>query len=456
MNFEYKHFRNLGMKLKSLTVILFSLTSSLVVANESTSKYEPKSIADNAFFKDTKIVLSTKNYWKYLKEEAENPKTVHNAWGHGVAVSYQSGYLADFISLNADFYRAFRLAASDHFASRGVLYNKGNKAKSSNAGGYTKIGQRYVKLKAKVADVNLNGNIGWHTMKNFGVISNTTRLSPTTYQGYSATLNYGEVTLKGAYITHSISRDSPDKKQFKSRDGKHTIDYIATGDISLKNKFYSAEYAIGESKDYLRRQIFLGSIKPIDKLTIGTQLYFTKSLNNYKKMALSKRYFDKHANHYAADVKWQDDKWGAKIGIAYTDAKKGQGQLGYYHRHMSSHSRGTFMSMTQAGEDYLRHGERALSTIIDYKLYPDLTLGLTANYGEFKFRHTTVRSSEFNLFTSWIPTNNSLKGLTLWGMVGPGWSYKHKNRTPILRNGKSQTAPFLGAEFIAEYRFNLL
>lgn len=111
------------------------------------------------------MTLSLKNYWKYLKEEETEPKKVHNAWGQGVAVDYQSGYFADIIGFDATYYGAIKLGASDYFNSRGVLYNNGSGNKKSNAEGFSKFGQRNMKLKYQLADLNLNARWGWQMMK---------------------------------------------------------------------------------------------------------------------------------------------------------------------------------------------------------------------------------------------------------------------------------------------------
>lgn len=49
------------------------------VANEQNSVVD--TLAENVFFQDAKIDLSTRNYWKYLKEDESQPKEVHAAWG---------------------------------------------------------------------------------------------------------------------------------------------------------------------------------------------------------------------------------------------------------------------------------------------------------------------------------------------------------------------------------------
>ncbi|WP_392560141.1 hypothetical protein [Orbus mooreae] len=60
-------------------IFLGLLSTSLgayAVDNPST-----KLIADDPFFKDTKIELGARNYYKYLKEDEGTSKTVHAGWG---------------------------------------------------------------------------------------------------------------------------------------------------------------------------------------------------------------------------------------------------------------------------------------------------------------------------------------------------------------------------------------
>lgn len=52
------------------------------------------------------------------------------------------------------------------------------------------------------------------------------------------------------------------------------------------------------------------------------------------------------------------DRWSNKWGIGYTDANKAN-EIGFYPRHLSKNSRGTFISMAYAGDDYMRDGVMA-------------------------------------------------------------------------------------------------
>ncbi|HEO9035222.1 OprD family outer membrane porin [Serratia nevei] len=406
------------------------------------------------FFSDSHAELSVKNYWQYLKEDAANPKEVHNAWGQGVAMSYQSGYWADFVGVNVDYYSAVKLGASDYFNTRGVLYNNGPGYSKKNATGYSKVGQRYIKLKGDMGSTALGAQVGWQMLRNYSVISTSTRLSPTAYQGWSGEVSNGGLSLRGAYVERSMDRNSPDSLRLQTNDGRY-INHLAGVELGYENKVFNSQLAYGESQNYLRRQIVRMGRKVNDKLSLGSQIYTTQALDDYKQMALSKRHFDRYANHYAVDIKWQEPLWSLKAGIARTRAPKGEGKLGFYPRHMSKNSRGTFTSMAYAGEDYMRHGETMMAAIAEYNLTPEFTAGLVGNVGQFNYQGAGVRTGEVSAFGRWVPSHPKLKNLTVFTMAGPGWSYKNANKTPILVDGHAQTAHSLSAKFIAEYRFKL-
>ncbi|MGL5698104.1 MAG: OprD family outer membrane porin [Kluyvera sp.] len=446
------------MNLTRIAAALITLGISVTVsAAENNQPQQQNSalatLAADPFFSDSHMTLSLKNYWKYLKEENANPKHVHNAWGQGVALEYQSGYFADIIGVDAVYYGAVKLGASDYFNSRGVLYNNGTGNKKSNAEGFSKFGQRNIKLKYDIADTHLNTRWGWQVLKNYGVISTSTRLSPTTYSGISGGVNNGNLTLRGAYIENSMDRNSPDKKQFQTNTGRK-INHLASGDLLWKSQHLDVQYGYGESDNYLRRHLLFTNLRPIDRLNIGTQVYATHALDEYTAMPASKRDFDNNAWHFALDATWKADRWSNKFGIGYTDAKKAN-EVGFYPRHMSKNSRGTFISMAYAGDDYLRDGELVLANMADYKLTPDLAIGLVGNIAQFNYKGNHVRTGEINAFSRWTPTDPMLNNLTVWAMFGPGWSYKMSGKTPVLTDGRYTRTHTLSSEVIIEYRFRM-
>jgi len=433
------------MKNKNYTMIAVGLMLAIPMSGYASM---------DAFINESKMDVIFKNYWKYLKEDEANPKEVHNAWGQGILADYKSGYFLDIIGFDATYYSAIKLGASDYFNTRGVLSTKGTGHHSSNATGYSKFGQRNIKLRYDLAELHLDARWGWQEIKNLGVISSSTRLSPTTYLGWRGELHYQGFTLRGAYIENSIDRNSADKKRFQTQDGKD-INHIASGDIRWKNNLLTLQYGYGESDNYLRRHLLFANLKPLPQLTLGTQIYGTYAQARYKDMAINRRDFDHDAWHFAVDAKWQGQRWSSKWGLGYTEAKK-ENRVGFYPRHMSRNSRGTFASMASAGSDYMRDGELVLSTMSDYKLTPELSLGVTANIAQFNYKNNAVRSGEISAFSRWAPTHPSLKNLSVWAIAGPGWSYKNSAKTPILTDGRYSRTHSLASEVIIEYRFGAL
>lgn len=440
------------MKINKLTIIAL-LCPALCQAQAQNTELTGQVLA-NPFFSDSSLDLSFRNYWKYLKEDGANPKTVHAAWGQGVTLDYQSGYLADIIGVDLSWYNAIKLGASDYFNSRGILYSNGSGNHKHNATGYSKIGQRYIKLKLEGEHLRFNGKAGWQMLRDYGVVTTSRRLSPTTYLGWSGDLALDNVSLRAAWLTRSLRRDSPDKTTFQTNDGRN-IDHLYSASLLYRGEALKVQYGFGESDGYLRRQLLLLDMALSPQLSAGAQIYATEALDSYQAMAASKRDFDHHARHYAVDVSWKHDRWHSKWGLGYTDASK-QDAVGFYPRHMSKNSRGTFPSMATAGEDYMRDKEWMLATMTDYRLTPELTAGLAANAGRFSYRGQHVITGEVNLYGRWTPSHPALKNLTVWAMAGPGWSYKNVKRTPIIRDGHYQRAHSLAGEVIIDYRFKLL
>lgn len=119
------------MQINTTTVAIMLLAIpvsawSATTTNGLNERDRINTVLGDPLFSQSHMNLSFKNYWKYLKEEETGPKKVHNAWGQGVAVNYQSGYFSDIIGFDATYYGAVKLGASDNFNSRGVLYNNGS------------------------------------------------------------------------------------------------------------------------------------------------------------------------------------------------------------------------------------------------------------------------------------------------------------------------------------------
>ncbi|OCG14258.1 hypothetical protein A9G24_01535 [Gilliamella sp. App6-5] len=441
------------MKIKYITMLL-GISSSLASANEITNN----SVLNNLFFKNSRFEFSTRNHWKYLKENASQPKEVHSAWGQVFTFDLKSGYLFNTIGFDITYDNVIKLGASDYFATRNLLYNDGKSYNKHHAHGFNKFTQRYAKIKLGNDVINFNGKAGWHSLKDFGVISSSKHLTRNSYLGYSGILKYDNVYFSLAYIDSTLPRESAKKLHFLTADRKKVIDNISTAEITYKDKDLTLDYSYGVAKDYLRRHVIELSYKPMQKLILGGQFYGSYALDNYNAMKQNKKEFEDHAWHYATDVEWKEEDWSIKVGLAYTDANK-HNAIGYYNRHLGKNTRARFNGLAAAGADYLRDGELVLTTVMSYDFVKDNSTGLYMNYGQFNYKHNTLKNGEINLFDIWKPTSGVFKNLSILSKVGYGWSYKTvsaSDLTPKLRHGKYQRSPTLSAETIIDYRFNLL
>lgn len=398
--------------------------------------------------------LNARNYWKYLKENESQPKEVHNAWGQAFTLNYSSGYLFDIVGFDASYSAVIKLAASDYFSTRGLLYNDGAGFDKGNASGFNKPGQRYLKLKLGDESIGLNAKAGWQVLKNYGVLTASHRLSQNSYAGYSTTLHAGHFSIDAARVTSGINRDSPNKTGFLTAD-KQPVAAIYTVGTNWKAHDLSLSLNYGEAEDYLARQVIEMSWRPEERLTIGSQIYGTRALHKYDSMRDSRKAFDDSAWHYAADVKWQEPGWSLKFGLAWTDAHKNSG-VGYYDRQIAKNMRGRFNAMTSAGADYMRDGELAFTTLGEYQFIKDVITGLQINYGQFHYKQNTIRTGEVNLINRWQSAGDKLNKLSVFSMFGYGWSYRQDNKTPRFNHhGHYQRSPNLSAEIIINYKFTL-
>ncbi|OCG21713.1 MULTISPECIES: OprD family outer membrane porin [unclassified Gilliamella] len=442
------------MKIKYLTMMLLGISSSSASANELTNN----SLFDNLFFKNSKFEFSTRNHWKYLKENAAQQKEVHSAWGQVFTLDYKSGFLFNTIGFDVTYDNVIKLGASDYFATRNLLYNDGKSYNKHYAHGFNKMTQRYAKIKFDNNAIHFNGKIGWHSLKNFGIISSSKHLTRNSYLGYSGILKYDNIYLSLAYIDSTLPRESARKVHFLTKDSKKVINNISTVEIAYKDKDLTLDYSYGVAKDYLRRHVIELSYKPMQKLILGGQFYGSYALDNYDSMKQNKKEFENHAWHYATDIEWKEKDWSVKIGLAYTDANK-HNAIGHYNRHLGKNTRARFNGLAAAGADYLRDGELVLTTVMSYDFVKDNSTGLYMNYGQFNYKHNTLKNGEINVFDIWRPTSSAFKNLSILSKVGYGWSYKTlstSDLTPKLRHGKYQRSPSLSAETVIDYKFNLL
>ena len=436
-----------------LLVAIFPLSVQAADAGlQTTAESRPHTLPGASFFERSAIDVSLKNYWKALNEKESGETRIHNAWGQGAAVSFHSGDIAGILGADVTWYYVMKLSASDYFNSRGVLYSAGRGNKKSNASGYNKFGQRNIRLQYNQDDRSVKARWGWLSLKDIGVISDSSRLSVTTYSGGYSRLAWGEFSLQGARVTKSMSRSSPDSEHFLANNNK-TIKALSSLDLRWASQMADLRYAWGESSNYLSRHIFQASIKPDPGLTLNSQVYLTRALSDYRDMPALQKDFDHKAQHFTVEARSSSPLWQTRWAASYTRAAKKSG-VGTYPFHMSRNSRGTFNGMAKAGNDYNRDREAVLSGLVGYQLTPGLSAGITGNIARFSYQSVPVVTGEINAFTRWVIKQPSSRVLSLFAMVGPGWSYQTLNgKTPKLSDGRPVRAKSFASEVILEYKF---
>lgn len=120
--------------------------------------------------------------------------------------------------------------------------------------------------------------------------------------------------------------------QIKSDSRPIPVNILATasGEILWRGKNFDAQYAYGESKNYLQRHLLFTQFRADSQLTIGTQVYGTHAMESYRAMPASKRDFDNNARHFSLDATRKVNAGIANWELA-TQMLKKQMKLGFIH-----------------------------------------------------------------------------------------------------------------------------
>ncbi|GKX64216.1 putative outer membrane porin protein [Pragia fontium] len=443
--------------LHKLSVAL--LTSALLplsaYAESQKNDTTPEFLAD--FVNNSQLDFSLRNVFKNLNTSDYGERSVQTAWGQGFTLDYRSGYLADMIGVDASYYSVLKLANSDEFYGRSVLYNDNGEAK-----GFNKMGQIYGKFRLGDDDTYFHLYSGWKELRKWGALNISTRAIPSSYLGWSAEAGTGPLRLRGAYVTRYTDRDSPEKVHFRSADRKRQISNISTADVKYQLQDYSALYFWGESHDYMRRQGLELEWKPStmagNKLRVTSLFYLNQGLDNWTEMSTSHKTFNKNAYHYALMAQWQADRWKHKVGASYTVAKLDDG-LGRFEWHLAKNSRGTFNSMADSwGNDYVGHKEKMIAWTPGYAVTPEIEVGAVTNYGwGMKYKGVSIDRGETLLYTRWAPVDGKLKNLSVQLSGGPSWNFQSKRNKPILNESqdKALLAQNHSIELQIDYKFKI-
>ena len=445
--------KNKKMGCKKSNLLMMLPLAALAAFNVDAAENKKLGGVFAGFVDDSHADLSFRHVFKNLSTEDYGSRSNQTAWGQGITLDYQSGYINDMLGMDASYYGVVKLAASDDFWGRSVLYNDDGRAK-----GFNKLGQLYMKARLGDDDTYLRLYGGWQQIKKWGALNNSTRAIPSTYLGWRGETGSGPLRLRGAYVTRYSDRDSPDKVHFRTADKKQ-ISQIATGELSYTQREYAARYFFGESHNYLQRHGLEIDWRPAMladyRAVLGTQLYMNHGLQDWTSMSPSKKTFDRDAYHAALSVNWQAGRWKNKAGLSYTRAQLSQG-LGRFEWHLAKLSRGTFNSMADSwGNDYVGNNEKMVAWTFGYAVTPEVEMGMVTNYGwGMKYQGRGIQRGETLMYSRWTPS--AVKDLSLQLSGGPSWNYQSQNNRPKLTaDGKPMRAQNHSIELQVDYKFNL-
>ena len=172
--------------------------------DRSFEKEPPREVPEkptHPFFRDQKLDLNLRTFYKYNDKGADN--SLSEAWALGGALTYKSGYLLDHFALGAAVYTSQPLYAPEE--RDGTLLLKPGQE------GYTVLGQLYGEIKV------LPDNFFRFYRQEYNtpyINKNDFRMTPNTFEGYSFQGAYGGkdgtpgFRYGGGYITKIKERNS--------------------------------------------------------------------------------------------------------------------------------------------------------------------------------------------------------------------------------------------------------
>ncbi|MEX6115879.1 hypothetical protein AB6G07_21270, partial [Providencia stuartii] len=382
------------------------------------------SLINEPLIKDSKLDLFLRNRFKYLNENEVGPTYIHTAWAQTIGLNYQSGLWKETLGFDVSYTSVTKLGASNFFASRDLLWNDGSGFKSSNAKGFTKFNNRFIKLHLGDDEgLSYKAKYGWQAAHMYTVLKSPYESAQNSYLGYTGTLKYNDFSIDTLYFDSVMERFSPNKEKFRNRNNE-AIEYIAAGGINYNTKEFKATYNYGYAKDFIDRHFIDLNYMPYSNITLGFRAVGNVPLEMYKNMPSSRQAANGSSWVYEGTVKWQYDDLGMKVGVGYTDAAKNDGSLGYFDRHPVKNARWRLDPMSSAAYHYQRNGELALTGLIDYKYAEDFYSAVQLNYGQFDFKNNKIKTGELNLINAWQPSDPRLKNFTIFTKLTKAWLYQ--------------------------------
>jgi len=366
-------------------------------------KEEPAKPA-HPFFRDQKLDLNLRTFYKYNDKGADN--SLSEAWAVGGALTYKSGYFLDHFALGGTVYTSQPLYAPEE--RDGTLLLKPGQE------GYTVLGQLYGEIKV----VQDNFFRFYRQEYNTPYINkNDFRMTPNTFEGYSFQGAWGGgkdgapgMRYGGGYITKIKERNS-DEFVWMSRDAGAKVDRgVAVAGLNYSQGPFSIGAINYYSDDIIN--IFYTEGKAVFRLTKELGLLFSAQYTDQRSVGSDLlKGFDFSTNQFG--IKGEMSYRSAILTIGYTIAGKGadlQSPWGVHPGYTSIQV-----------QDFNRAGENATISKLSYDF---TSLGLTGVTAYALWLHgwnrvnptgsaSVNQEDEYDFDLQWRPKYKYLKGLWL-------------------------------------------
>lgn len=428
-----------------------ALTMLLTLCNGPPALAEPTQalITENTgLLGGSRLDLSLRNLYRSGNASEWDPDLLphhYSTWVQGLSLDYRSGYSQDRLGFGMSYESVINLRTRTENGYTDNMLPR-------DLGSFSKLGQAYLRYQQP----GLSAQVGWQHMYNVGVIhARDSRAAQKSYQGLRLDGEAGKWSGLLAVVDRTSDRHEPEKRRFYSRDGRHQLNHIVSGQVKWESaKNNSLLYFAGEADRYLFRQGLETSWQAQPSgLRLEAFFYHNRGLSWWERQD-----FSRDAYHFGFKASRELGPFTLSGGGSHTWAKpQNPSDLGFFYFNLARNAVGRFASPAYNGIfDYLHDRETMLFAALGYRPQTSTHIGMAAYHGTgMRYQQVPLRHWDVLGFIEHKPPQ--LKNLRLLLMVDYGQSWKRtRNGQADVASGQQINKPKIGSGFQIDYLLPLL
>ncbi len=321
----------------------------------------------------------------YMKTEVENQVMEDYLGGYpdgdtlgasavGAIVDYRSPYWSG-VGVDASAYGVAKIDSEE--SSRSIL----KRTRHGNEG-FAVLGQVYAKFRHAGDGWYIDGQAGRGRLDAGMVITRSTRVLPSSYQGARGHLGFsglgigdlpGNLDFEAGWYDRASGRNSDEFEHLRTLSGER-IDDAFTAGVTYDLRMLRLIYAMGESRDFIKSSLYRAELKmPLAKHTamvLDSMLYRAEANGDgwERDWQAGAAAFDDRAE--MANVNLGFAYKNVMVGFSYvgTEAELSNGQVGYGYFEVADNLSYRSDAWTLAGNDFNNDGEDAYQVALRVKL----------------------------------------------------------------------------------------